>query len=253
MALVDALWLALAALLAGALNAVAGGGSFLTLPALLAAGVPPVAANATGTVALLPGYLSASWASRHDLVLPRGASLMRVLVLALMGGALGASLLLLTSDHLFAMLAPPLLLAATGLFVLQPRLRAKGPESQTSVSRTLSWLPLFAVCIYGGYFNGGLGILLLTALMHAGLRSLHAANALKNQVSAMLTAIAVSIYALGGAVNWGAAAWMAAFALLGGYLGARFARRIPAPWLRKLVIALGLTMALLLAGAQYTA
>ena len=90
MTLLDARWLASAALLAGALNAVAGGGSFLTLPALLAAGVPPVAANATGTVALLPGYLSASWASRRDLALPRGTSLSRLLTLALVGGGIYA-------------------------------------------------------------------------------------------------------------------------------------------------------------------
>lgn len=254
MTLLDALWLASAALLAGALNAVAGGGSFLTLPALLAAGVPPVAANATGTVALLPGYLSASWASRRDLALPRGTSLSRLLTLALVGGALGAGLLVKTSDQLFAALAPLLLLAATGLFFLQPRLRAADVKPRSGRSDPqLSWLPLLACCIYGGYFNGGLGILLLTALTHAGLGSLHAANAVKNQISAVLTAIAVVLYAVAGAVHWGAAAWMAVFALLGGYVGAHLTRRVSAQRLRQLVIVLGLTMAALLIATRHIA
>lgn len=249
MDLLDAIWLALAALAAGALNAVAGGGSFLTLPALLAAGVPPVAANATGTVALLPGYLSASWGSRRDLVTPPQISLVELLALALAGGACGAALLMLTSDRLFATLAPWLLLGATGLFVLQPRLSAlHGAAVHDGYRR---WIPLFAVCVYGGYFNGGLGILLLTALAHGGLASLHAANALKNQISAVLTAIAVMIYAIGAAVHWGAALWMALFAIAGGYAGARLSRRLPAARLRLVIIALGLSMALVLALQRY--
>lgn len=249
----DGLWLALAALAAGGLNAVAGGGSFLTLPALLAAGVPPVAANATGTVALLPGYLAASWGSRRELATPEGVSLLELLALALAGGAVGAALLTMTSDHLFASLAPWLLLAATGLFVLQPRLRAwQGAQAHDAVGGIRPWIPLLLVCIYGGYFNGGLGILLLAALAHGGMGSLHAANALKNQISAVLTGIAVVIYAVGGAVHWGAALWMAVFTLIGGYAGARLARRVPAARLRLLIIVLGLTMAVALALQHYT-
>lgn len=239
----DAALLAVAGTAAGALNAMAGGGSFLTLPALLAVGVPPVAANASGTLALLPGYLSASWASRADL--PSGAlpSIRRMLLVALCGGAIGAGLLTLTPDHLFAGAAPWLVLGATLLFALQPRLRRPAPTPGAANSL----LPLFAVCLYGGYFNGGLGILLLATLAHIGTESLHGANALKNRVSAVLTAIAVCVYATAGAVYWTPALWMMLFATLGGYVGARFARRLAPARLRAFVIAVGVTMAAILA------
>ncbi|AXQ28858.1 sulfite exporter TauE/SafE family protein [Solimonas sp. K1W22B-7] len=241
----EATLLAGAAFLAGGLNALAGGGSFLTLPALMAVGVPPVAANATGTVALLPGYLSAAWASRQDLRTPAGLGLPLLLGLALAGGASGAALLLLTPDRLFAGIAPLLLLAATLLFALQPRLqqRLRG----AAVPRPVAALTVFAVCAYGGYFNGGLGILLLAALSMLGLRDLNQANALKNRVSGVLTAIAVTLYAAGNAVHWGPALWMMLFATAGGYAGARWARRIPPARLRAFIVLTGLVMAGLIA------
>ncbi|HSW14721.1 MAG TPA: sulfite exporter TauE/SafE family protein [Solimonas sp.] len=238
--------LAGAAFLAGALNAVAGGGSFLTLPALMAVGVPPVMANASGTVALLPGYFSASWASRHELRPPQGLSLRSLVLLALAGGATGAALLLRTPDRLFAGLAPLLLLAATLLFALQPWLGRQLQGRRALPAAAAAGL-LFAVCVYGGYFNGGLGILLLAALALLGLRELHAANALKNLVSGLLTAIAVALYAAGGVVAWGPSLWMLLFAALGGYAGARLARRIPPPWLRGFIVLIGLLMAGLMA------
>ena len=238
----EAALLAAAAFLAGGLNALAGGGSFLTLPALMAVGIPPVAANATGTAALLPGYLSAAWASRRDLRAPAGLSLPALVVLALIGGSCGAALLLLTPDRLFAGIAPVLLLAATLLFALQPRLRVTA-----EVPKAVAAIVVFAVCTYGGYFNGGLGILLLAALSLLGLRELHQANALKNLVSGVLTAIAVALYASGEAVHWGAAIWMMLFATAGGYAGARWARRIPPARLRGFIVCTGLVMALLIA------
>lgn len=238
----EAVLLAGAAFLAGGLNALAGGGSFLTLPALMAVGVPPVAANATGTAALLPGYLSAAWASRRDLRAPAGLGLPSLVVLALIGGSAGAALLLLTPDRLFAGIAPFLLLAATLLFALQPRLRAT-----TAVPKPAAAAVILAVCAYGGYFNGGLGILLLAALSLLGLRELHQANALKNLVSGVLTAIAVALYASGDAVHWGPALWMMLFATAGGYAGARWARRIPPARLRGFIVVTGLVMAALIA------
>lgn len=232
--------LALAAFAAGALNAVAGGGSFLTLPALMAAGVTPVAANATGTVALLPGYVGATLGGRRDLQAPSGWSLPGLGMLALCGGALGAGLLLLTPDRLFAALAPGLLLLATMLFALQPWLRQRSASRRTAPWRM--GLGLFAVCVYGGYFNGGLGILLLAVLGSAGIEPLSRANALKNLLSAILTAIAVALYLAGGAVLLGHALWMMLFAALGGYLGARLGRRLPPALLRTAIIGIGLTM-----------
>lgn len=238
----EATLLAGAAFVAGGLNALAGGGSFLTLPALMAVGVPPVAANATGTAALLPGYLSAAWASRRDFKAPAGLGLPALLVLALVGGSCGAALLLLTPDRLFAGIAPVLLLAATLLFALQPRLRNTG-----TVQKPAAAAVILAVCAYGGYFNGGLGILLLAALSLLGLRELHQANALKNLVSGVLTAIAVALYSAGNAVHWGPALWMMLFATAGGYAGARWARRIPPARLRGFIVLTGLVMAALIA------
>ena len=241
--LAEATLLAGAAFLAGGLNALAGGGSFLTLPAAIRAGVPPVAANATGTAALLPGYLSAAWASRRDLLAPAGLGLPSLLGLALLGGSAGAALLLLTPDRLFAGIAPLLLLAATLLFALQPHLQRAPAAAAPAVAAAV----ILAVCVYGGYFNGGLGILLLAALSLLGLRELHRANALKNLVSGVLTAIAVVLYAAGEALHWGPALWMMLFATAGGYAGAHWARRIPPARLRAFIVLTGLVMAALIA------
>ena len=240
----DAALLALAAAVAGALNAMAGGGSFLTLPALIAVGVPPVAANATGTLALLPGYLSASWGSRRDLAPTTALPVSAMLALALSGGIGGALLLMLTPDRLFASAAPWLVLAATLLFAAQPLLHRARPQPAQLATVAI---PLFAVCLYGGYFNGGLGILLLATLVQAGIRELNAANALKNRLSAVLTAVAVCVYATAGTIHWQAALWMMLFATLGGYLGARGARRLPAAMLRFGIVIFGLAMAAALA------
>lgn len=240
--LVDATLIA-AAFVAGTLNAVAGGGSFLTLPALVFAGIPAVSANATGTLALLPGYLSAAWGFRGDTQPPPGLSTRALVVLSLIGGSTGALLLLLTPDATFRRVVPWLLLLATALFVLAPRLTAS--RQAGARSPMVAMVSVLAVTVYGGYFNGGLGILLLALFGLLGQTSLLAANGLKNQVSALLTLIAVALYAWGGLIAWREAAIMAGAALLGGYLGARGARRLPPAWLRAGIVATGLTMSLL--------
>lgn len=236
----DTTLLLVAAFVAGALNSVAGGGSFLTLPALVFVGVPPVVANATGTVALLPGYIAGAWGFREDTQPPPGLSMLRLVVLSLIGGAAGAGLLLVTSNDVFAIVIPWLLLAATVLFALGPRLRewtAGGAPSATKAT-----IGVLIVAAYGGYFNGGLGILLLALFGLLGQTSLNAMNGLKNWVSALLTAIAVVIYAAGGLVLWPQALLMMLAATVGGYAGARVARRIPAPWLRGGIVLTGLVM-----------
>lgn len=238
-----------AAFVAGALNAVAGGGSFLTLPALVFTGVPPVVANATGTVALLPGYAAGAWGFKDDMASPPGLSMKAVVVLALAGGALGAALLLFTPDATFRKIVPWLLLAATAMFAFGPQLRAWASRRNGGGAGTPSamkaGLGMLAVSIYGGYFNGGLGILLLALLGLLGQTNLHAMNGTKNLVSALLTAIAVAIYAAGGVVQWKQALVMMVAATLGGYLGARVARKIPPSWLRGGIVATGLVMAAL--------
>ncbi len=232
--------LLLAAFFAGALNSVAGGGSFLTLPALVFVGVPPVVANATGTVALLPGYAAGAWGFREDTQAPPGLSMARLIVLSLIGGAVGAGLLLVTSNETFSVVVPWLLLVATLLFALGPRLREWTAGGKPSTAKAT--VGVLVVAAYGGYFNGGLGILLLALFGLLGQTRLNAMNGLKNLVSALLTAIAVAVYAAGGVVNWRYALLMMVAATAGGYIGARVARRIPALWLRWSIVATGLVM-----------
>lgn len=250
MSLAEAALLSAAAFGAGALNAVAGGGSFLTLPALVVVGASPIVANATGTVALLPGYLSGTWGFREDIRPPPGLSMRALLVLGLAGGAAGAALLLLTPATAFRRLVPWLLLAATALFALAPRLlrAARGEAAhaaQDAPGSPARWAAagVLAVSAYGGYFNGGLGVLLLALFALLGQTDLNAMNGLKNLLSAALAAIAVALYAAGGLVRWPEAALMTAGATAGGYLGARAARHIPGAWLRRGIVATGLAMA----------
>jgi len=236
-----------AAFVAGALNAVAGGGSFLTLPALVFTGVPPVMANATGTVALLPGYLAGAWGFREDIEAPPGLSMKRVIGLALLGGAAGAALLLVTPEATFRRVVPWLLLAATAMFAFGPQLRqwAAGKDHSQAPSPLKAGLGMLAVAIYGGYFNGGLGIVLLALFGLLGQTRLAAMNGMKNLVSALLTAIAVVVYAAGGLIEWPQALGMMVAATLGGYGGARLARRVPAAWLRAGIVVTGLVMSAL--------
>lgn len=229
---------------AGALNAVAGGGSFLTLPALIFVGLPSVAANATGTVAMLPGYASSTFAFRKDLRLPRGLTSVSLVVVSLVGGALGAALLLMTSNRAFDVIIPWLLLVATAAFAFGPRL-IKAAGGDRAAGPVVSILSVLAVTIYGGYFNGGVGIILLAVFNLLGLHNLNAANGLKNLVSLLLTTIAVAVYAFGGAVSWPEALLMMVAATAGGYFGARAIRRVKAIYVRYGIIAIGLSMTVL--------
>ena len=231
----------------GLLNAVAGGGSFFTLPALLFAGLPPVIANATGTAALLPGYLASAWRFRRDIVFPAQLSLPQMLLIALTGGSLGASILLLSSAAVFAALIPWLVFFATLMFVFGPRLlRHVAPDSDANIQSpprtTSATLILLAVCAYGGYFNGGVGIVLLAALGMLGQTDLRGMNGSKNLLSALLTAIAVVIYLAGGIVAFQHLLVMALAAVAGGYAGAAFSYRLSQRILRAIVIGSGLLL-----------
>jgi hypothetical protein len=241
---VDLSWplVLLAAFAGGALNAVAGGGSFLTLPALLFVGVAPVTANATGTLALLPGYIASSLGYRRELgALRQTQPWWPLLLLSLLGGAAGATLLLVTPDTLFRQLVPWLLLLATLLFLFAPRLLG-----QYASVHVRAFLPgIFLVSVYGGYFNGGLGILLMALYALTSPVSVQHANAAKNLLSALLTSFAAVIYIAGDAVQWSYALPMMAAGWLGGYVGARWGRRLPARTLRIIIIATGAIMTLL--------
>lgn len=246
----DAL-LAAAGFGAGVLNAVAGGGSFLTLPALLLAGVPPVAANATSTAAVLPGYLGGAWGFRHEVAQVRRPLMVQLTVVSLVGGVLGAALLLVTSNAAFTRVVPWLLIFATLLFALAARRTcATGTDQPEAPRRSAAWaLPaLGGVAAYGGYFNGGLGILLMAVLTMTKVGALGTVNGLKNYVSALLAAISTAIFAHAGLVHWREAALMMVFSTLGGYAGARLARALPARLVYVLVIATGLCMSALFFG-----
>lgn len=237
--------LAAAAFGAGVLNAIAGGGTFLTFPALVWAGVPPIAANATSALAVCPGYLGSTLGFRAELAaLPR-ALLAREALLCAIGGVIGALLLLVTPAQVFARVVPWLLLFATALFSFGPRLsRWAGGAHGAGLAR-LRLPGLAAVAVYGGYFNGGLGILLMALYLVVGETRLDTVNALKNLNSFVLSVVSVVAFALGGAIVWREALLMALFATLGGFAGARLAKRLPTAWVRAIVIVTGLVMSAL--------
>jgi uncharacterized membrane protein YfcA len=237
----EALWLltGAAAFAAGVLNAIAGGGSFLTFPALVFAGVPPLAANATSAMAVSPGYLGSVLGFRSELQsLPR-TQLQREVAIAAIGGLIGAGLLLVTPDRVFSSLVPWLLLVATALFAAGPLLAKRNAGQGHPAWR----LPgLMGVAIYGGYFNGGLGILLMALYTLTGENRLNTVNALKNLNSFVLSLLSVAAFAVAGAIIWPQAVWMMALATAGGWVGARWAKQLPASGVRWFVICTGLVM-----------
>mgnify|MGYP003123221467 CR=1 FL=1 len=231
--------LILAGLSAGALNAVAGGGTFLSFPALVWAGVPPVMANATATLAALPGYLSSTWAFRDDIRNSRSLPFVMVVAVAAIGGALGAGLLLVTPAAVFEGVVPWLLAFATAIFALGPRITAflqRHGSGRAGVG--IAALVLLLVTTYGGYFNGGVGILLLAALGLIGLSNLNEMNGLKNLVSSILSLVSVIVYIGAGLIAWEQAIVLGLACATGGYLGAALSRRITRPVLLRAFITL---------------
>lgn len=202
-------------------------------------GVPAVAANATGTLALWPGYVASAWRFRQDIVWPAGVTRWQLMLCVLVGGACGAGLLLATDQAAFTILIPWLILFATSLFALGQRLR---PTSTPRHAALVSLLILFIVSAYGGYFNGGLGVVLLAALGLMGQTHLPAMNGMKNLISALLTFIAVMIYSLDGAIVWSSLGWMMVRTITGGYVGATYSYHLPAKGLRYFIVFSGLVI-----------
>lgn len=222
---------------AGALNAVAGGATFLTFPALLAAGLPPLVANATNFVALTPSNLSALPAFREELR-AEGRALIPLLGVCGTGGVIGAVLLLWLGAGVFEALVPWLMGSATLLFALAPRLRrfVRGRAGRSV------WGMLFGASVYGGYFGAGLGQIMLSAMILSGHEDFHEANALKNAVIGWISVLTLGIYGLSAAVAWPEALVMMAGATLGGYFGGRLSRLLPQGLLRGVVILFGAGM-----------
>ncbi len=243
--------LAGAAFGAGVLNAIAGGGTFLTLPALIFAGLPAVNANATSVVAVMPGYVGGAIGFWRDMLLVDRRTLVIMTMVTALGGVAGSVLLLITPDKAFKVIVPWLLLFATLLFAISSRPKPKagvqatdGTKSINTVTARPAWQSpaLGAVAAYGGYFNGGLGILLMAVLSVGRTRSLNTVNGLKNYLSALLSLISIAVFATAGIVDWKAAAWMMGFSMLGGYAGARLAKRLPARFVYALVVLTGIGM-----------
>lgn len=236
----------LVAAVAGAINAVAGGGSFISFPALLLAGVPPISANATNTTALWPGSLASVGAYRRELARQRGDILLFSGV-SLVGGLLGALLLLNTRESTFEALIPYLLLAATLVFAASPWLtkltRRLGGQGRVGAARRLGVLGLYLlIAVYGGFFGAGLGILTLAALALLGQEQIHEMNALKTLQASLVNGVAVAAFAVAGVVQWPVALLMTAGAILGGYGGAAIARRVSPATVRWVVILISVAL-----------
>jgi len=241
----SAIFLFIAGILGGALNAVAGGGSFVAFPALLFTGVPPIPANATNTVALWTGVTASSGAYRNRLDVPKRV-MVPLLVTSVIGGLMGAVLLLKTPAHTFMRVLPWLMLGATLLFVFGKRLAggrvsSVGRDATTAAIVGASIFELF-VAVYGGYFGGGVGIVNLAMLAAVGMTDIHSMNALKSVLGMAINGIAVLAFIVARAIYWPQAVVMIGGAVVGGYFGAHYAQKLPQQWVRWLVILVGAGM-----------
>ncbi len=231
----------MAGLLGGAINAVAGGGSFVAFPTLLFSGVPAVPANATNTVALWTGLMFSGGAFRRHLRVRRTV-LVSLVSASLLGGVIGALLLLRTPAHTFLRILPWLMLAATLLFIFGPKLtrrnesRMAGESAASVIAATCLQL---GIGIYGGYFGGGMGFVILSMLTAFGMADIHEMNALKIVLSSATNGVAVIVFVLKHAVYWPQALVMICGAAVGGYYGARYSLRLPHSWIRRFVITVG--------------
>lgn len=241
------LLLLVAGLVGGALNSLAGGGSFIVFPALLAAGIPPVVANASNTYAALPGYVSGVVGYWRDIAKVRDKLLIYSAVSVLFGYA-GAELLLRVSDEAFGRIIPWLMLFAVLLFAfggwINDLLRRHAADTQhaKAAGAVLLLGLLAAICVYGGFFNAGLGILLLAFLALAGLTNIHAMNGLKLWISAIVAVVAVVRFAASGSIDWYHGSIALVGVTVGGYAAARLAHRIPQRLIRALVIVYGIVL-----------
>ncbi len=233
-----------AALAGGLVNAIAGGGSLITFPTLIAVGLPPVVASLTNTVAMCPGYFGATLAQRRDLVGQRGRAL-RVLPGAALGGVAGALLLLQTSDASFDGVVPYLILFAAALLAMQEPLR-RSLVQRYKAARSDMWaaVPVALSAIYGGYFGAGMGVMVLAALAVVLDDTLTRVNALKQTVSLVVNVAAAIVFLASGRIDWPLALVMMAGALLGGALGGLVASRVPPVVLRWTVVTLAVAVAI---------
>jgi hypothetical protein len=247
MTLLQASLLFSSAMLAGMINSVAGGGTLVTFPTLIWVGLTEKIANATSTVALVPGAWGSLWGYRGE-VKQTPRRFLVLLIPSLVGGILGAVLLKLTPSTIFAALVPFLVLFATVLFMIQEPIQRRlrtGEARQRPVTR--QWLIgasfyQFLVAVYGGYFGAGIGILMLAVLGVMGLTNIHQMNGLKNVFGSAINAVAAVYFIIAGLVDWRAAAIMSIGAIIGGYGAAGLARKLGQKFVRRAVIVIGFAM-----------
>jgi uncharacterized protein len=240
-----AIFLFAAGVLGGALNAVAGGGSFIAFPALLFTGVAPVPANATNTLALWVGVTASGGAYRKHMNVARRI-LIPLVGISVIGGLAGAFLLIHTPGETFLKVVPWLLLGATLLFAfgghLTRRISARVFHEATTTAIVLAVIFELFVALYGGYFGGGMGIMNLAMLAALGMTDIHAMNALKVVLGGVINGVATITFVVTRAIVWPQAIAVTAGAVLGGYASAYYAQRVPQAWIRKFVIAVGIGM-----------
>lgn len=237
--------LAGAGALAGLTNAIAGGGTFFTFPVLMAAGLPPVVANASNAVAVWPGHALAVVDSRNELSRIKvhvGPSV----VIALLGGVVGFFLLVAIDNTAFAKAVPFLILFATLLFAfgrgLSTWFASRAPATAFQRRALVTRFCEFCFAVYGGFFGAGLGVMLMAGLLMLGVHDLYTNNALKNLLASVVTSVSVAIFAVTGLVSWSHTLVAFVGAIAGGFLGARAARLLSAVWLRRVVVAVGLVL-----------
>lgn len=245
----DYLFIALAALAAGAINALAGGGTLISFPVLIAVGVPSVASNVTNTVALLPGYLGGTFAQWND-IKSQVKRLWLILPASILGGLLGGILLVISGEKIFRQIVPYLILLASLLLAVQEPVRAwlvkrAAEKGHTQVSPFWSTLPIGLASVYGGYFGAGLSVIVLAALGLTTDESLTKLNALKQAISFSVNVAAAVFFVFSGYVVWNVVLVMAAAALLGGWLGGKLAGSIKPNHLRWLVVSIGLVVGII--------
>jgi uncharacterized protein len=254
----EAILLIISAAAAGAINAVAGGGTLITFPALLLARTPAVVANATSTIALVFGTSGGVLGYRRQLGTVR-VWLRRFLPVSLLGGLLGAMLLTVSCEKVFSRLVPFLLLFATVLFLGQGAFRRFAgfddqPGSTPHPHDAHVWMAVvfqFLVAVYGGYFGAGIGILMLASLGFIGLTDIHEMNALKTVLGSLINLVAAVYFVFAGLINWPKAGVMTIGAVVGYFLGAHYAQRIPQKRVRQIITAIGFTISAALFYQQF--
>jgi len=246
--ILNLLLVCLAAFLAGCLNSLAGGGSFITLPALLFVGIPPVLANTTSAAVLLPGYLGSVLGFKNTFSTIDYKKILPLLLISIICSVGGAISLIKTSNEFFLKFIPFLILIATLMFIINPSLNQTQSSTSSGFLRSIG---LALVSTYGGYFNGGLGIALLSVLSLGKEFSLKQMSAIKSFLSFLITTVSVIIFFFNDFIVWSYVFYMVFFSIMGGFFGAKLTELLPSQWVRRFVILVGSVLSFSLIYTSY--